>query len=176
MAKEIAVFLGPDGACAKLGEPGHVVIFRRAQGSWQVDREEDVSLGEVKGMGELRAKIAGMLRLMDGCRIFVARSASGVPYFELEKAGCSVWEYHGKPASFLEHIWDLEEKDRTPAKPPASPAVPVPEERSPGHFYISLAEMQRNDAEVSSKQVLRKFIRGGRFDTLEISCSHTPWP
>lgn len=174
MAKEIAVFLGPGGACAALDEPGRVAVFRRAQGSWQVNRETELSLCEAKGMGELRAKMAGMLRLMDGCRVFVARSASGVPFFELEKAGCSVWEHAGKPADFLEQVWEREENEKAMSRAPGFTAMPAPEQKAPGHFYISLADVQRNNAEVSSKQVLRQFIREGRFHVLEIRCSHIP--
>lgn len=104
MAKEIAVFLGPDGASASLDEPGWVAVFRRAQGAWQVNREKEVAICQAKGMRDLRAKMAEVLGLMDGCRIFVAGSASGIPFFELEKAGCSVWEYPGTPVSFLECV------------------------------------------------------------------------
>ena len=174
MAKEIAVFLGLDGSSASLDEPGRVVVFRRAQGSWQVNREKELSMCQAKGMRELRMKMAEMLQLMDGCRIFVARSASGIPFFELEKAGCSVWEYQGHPSGFLERVWDKEEKDKAIEKTPASPGIPAPEEKTPGNFYISLVDVQRNDAEVSSKQILQRFIRQGRFRTLEISCSHIP--
>ncbi len=100
MAKEVAVFLGADGTSVSLDEPGSVAIFRRALGSWEKNREKGFSLGQVSGMRELRLKMGEILQFMDGCRIFVARSASGVPYFELEKAGCTVWEYSGRPAEF----------------------------------------------------------------------------
>ncbi len=116
MAKEIAVFLGADGSSVSLDEPGNVAIFRRALGSWEKNREKGFSLGQVNGMRELRLKMGEILQFMDGCRIFIARSASGVPYFELEKAGCTVWEYTGKPADFLEHVWEQEEKEQEMAK------------------------------------------------------------
>ncbi len=174
MAKEIAVFLGPDGSSASLDEPGKVAVFRRAQGSWQVNREKELSMGQASGMLELRKKMAEMLQLMDTCKIFVARSASGVPFFELEKAGCSVWEYTGQPAGFLEYVWDLEEQEKAVAETVTIPGMPAPEERTPGNFYISLIDVQRNNAEVTSKQVLRQFIGQAGFRTLEIECSHIP--
>lgn len=57
---------------------------------------------------------------------------------------------------------------------PASPAIPAPEEKAPGRYCISLKDVQRNSAEVTSKQVLQRFIRQRLFRTLEISCSHIP--
>jgi Fe-only nitrogenase accessory protein AnfO len=173
MAKEIAVFIGADGASASLEEPGKVEVFRRALGAWELNREKEFSMGDAKNMRELRLLMSEIIRFMDGCRVFVARSASGVPYFELEKAGCTVWECEGKPSAFLERVWDQEEKDAL-AKVPEPQAMPVPEERTPGNFFISIKEIQRNIPEVTSKQVLQHFIRSGVFRTLEIVCGHIP--
>ncbi|HEY3421530.1 MAG TPA: Fe-only nitrogenase accessory AnfO family protein [Methanocellaceae archaeon] len=173
MAKEIAVFIGADDASTSLDEPGKVKVFRRALGSWELNREKEFSMGDAKSMRELRLRMSEIIRFMDGCRVFVARSASGVPYFELEKAGCTVWECEGKPSAFLERVWDQEEKDAM-AKAPEPQAMPAPEERTPGDFFISIKEIQRNTPEVTSKQVLRQFIRSGAFRTLEVVCGHVP--
>lgn len=173
MAKEIAVFIGADGASASLDEPGKVEVFRRALGVWELNREKEFSMGDAKSMRELRLRMSEIIQFMDGCRVFVARSASGVPYFELEKAGCTVWECEGKPLVFLDRVWDQEEKDAM-AKTPETQALPAPEERTPGNFFISIKEIQRSAPEVTSKQVLQQFIRLGAFRTLEIACGHVP--
>lgn len=174
MAKEIAVFTGTDGTSASLDEPGKVVVYRRAQGSWEPDRERDFSLGQSRGMRELRLKINEMLQFLGGCRVFVARSATGVPYFELEKAGHSVWEHEGRPADFLEQVWTEEERERTAEQTPALPQIPVPMETTPGNFLVNIRDIQGNSADTTSKQVLRQFIAGGGFRSLAIICSHVP--
>ncbi len=174
MAKEIAVFLGADGSSVSLDEPGSVAIFRRSLGSWEKNREKGFSLGQVNGMRELRLKMGEILQFMDGCRIFIARSASGVPYFELEKAGCTVWEYTGKPEDYLEHVWEQEEMELEKAKTQSSSLITAPVEKTPGNFYISIKEIQRSTPEITSKQVLQQFIRSGAFRTLEIICGHIP--
>lgn len=174
MAKEVAVFLGADGSSASLEEPGKVVVFRRAQGSWETDREREFSIGRAKGMRELRLKMGEILQFLGECRVFVARSATGVPYFELEKAGHSVWEFTGKPAEFLEHVWEEEEKEQAATDTQAPPSIPAPEEKTPGNFFISIKEIQGKNADVSSKQILQQFIRKGDFRTLVIICSHIP--
>jgi Fe-only nitrogenase accessory protein AnfO len=174
VAKEIAVFTGADGTSASLDEPGKVVVYRRAQGTWEQDRERDFSIGQVGTMRELRLKINEMLQFVYRCRVFVARSATGVPYFELEKAGCSVWECEGWPTDFLEHVWTEEERERTAEPAPAVPDVPVPEETTPGNFLVNIRDIQGNSADVTSKQILRQFIAGGGFRSLAIICSHVP--
>jgi hypothetical protein len=59
-------------------------------------------------------------------------------------------------------------------KAQAVPGIPAPEERTPGNFYISIKEIQRNKPEITSKQVLQQFIRKGGFHTIEIICGHVP--
>jgi Fe-only nitrogenase accessory protein AnfO len=174
MAKEIAVFIGADGTSASLDEPGKIVVYRRAQGSWEPDRERDFSIGRAGGMRELRQKMSEVLQFLGGCRVFVARSAAGVPYLELEKAGHSVWEFGGRPAGFLEHVWAEEERERAAEQTPAAAELPVPEETSPGNFLVNIRDIQGNSADLTSKQVLRPFIAGGGFRSLAILCSHVP--
>jgi Fe-only nitrogenase accessory protein AnfO len=171
MAKEIAVFLGNDGMSAPIDGPGKVVVFRRALGSWEPVREMGFSIGS-SSMRELRYKMSGLLEFMEGCRVFIARSITGVPYFELEKAGCGIWEYSGSPESYLERVWNEEENEQ--ATPKASPVDFSPQEKTPGNYFISIKEIQRNMPEITSKQALQQFIRKGDFRTLEIECSHVP--
>jgi Fe-only nitrogenase accessory protein AnfO len=174
MAKEIAVFAGPDGMTVPLDGAGKVVVYRRAQGSWETDRLSDFDFGKVRGMRELRLIMHDMLEFLGGCRIFVARSAAGVPYFELEKAGYSVWEIEGLPAGFLEHVWEEEEREREAEIEQPAPALPVPEETTPGNYYINIREIQGGNADLTSKQILQQFIRWGGFHSLSIVCSHIP--
>ena len=174
MAREIAVFMGPDGASVPLDKQGKLVVFRLAQGAWEIAREQDVSLGDAAGMRQLRQKMSAVVRYLNGCRIFVARSATGIPYFELEKAGCSIWEYEGRPSDFLGLVWAREESEQTAEATRVDPELPVPDERSPGNFFISIKEIQSKNAELSSKQILREFIRKGAFRSLHIVCGHIP--
>ena len=174
MAREIAVFVGADGACTVLEAPGRVVVYRRAQGAWEPDRETGFSCGGVRGMRELRQKMGELLPFLGSCRVFVARSAAGVPFFELEKAGHSVWECEGRPADFLEQVWTGEEQARAAEATRETAGLPVPEETSAGHYYVNIREVQGGNADLTSKQALQQFVRRGRFLTLTIGCSHVP--
>ena len=108
------------------------------------------------------------------CRIFAARSVHGVLYFELEKAGISTWEVSGRPENFLGQVWKDEVMDKAKPEPAAGFDIPVPEQRSPGYFFVSIREVQANCPEVSSKQVLQQFVQQGGFTELEIVCDHVP--
>jgi len=173
MAREIAVYTDIEGNSTGFSEPGKLCVFRRGHGLWENSRERAFSLCQAKGMYELRQAMGGLLSFLGECRIVVARSATGVPYFELEKAGCSIWEISGRPEHFLDRVWQDEEQERTVLRQTPS-AIPAPEEISPGTYFISIQAIQDKNADFSSKQVLQQFIHAGAFRSLTISCSHVP--
>ncbi|MBP2650433.1 MAG: anfO [Firmicutes bacterium] len=177
MAGEIAVFCNADGLSAVLGEAGKIIVFRRSSGVWEVVREKDCFLDARAGLRQMRQQIKDILGFLESCRIFVAAQVTGVPYYELEKAGFSVWEYSGDPIHYLENIWLQEEQD-TVAVDQESPSVRTvlvsPIEKKPGYFTVSLKEIQQKNAGVTSKQVLLPFINRRQFQILEIECTHLP--
>ncbi|MCK9308046.1 MAG: nitrogenase [Methanoculleus sp.] len=171
-AREVAVLLDADGFSGMFTEPGKVVVYRKCGPSFAADREKELDLDRSNGLAELRAKMGELLRFLGPCRIFVAKSASGAVYFELEKAGCSVWEVYGRPAEFLDGVLRGEEEEESAAAPAVE--IPVPVEVSPGNYFISIKEVQGKAPFVSSKQVLQEFISRAGFDALEVVCDHVP--
>jgi Fe-only nitrogenase accessory protein AnfO len=171
---EIATILGKDGCSSTLSEPGTVVVYQRQNDSFEPVREMAFALDREKGLKELRLKMAELIQFLNGCKIFVALSASGALYFELEKAGISIWEISGKPENFLAIVLEDEEKARVASQVPGITGIPAPAERSPGCFFISIKEVQGQSPAISSKQVLQQFIREGKFRELEIICDHVP--
>lgn len=174
MTKEIATILGADGFNTTLSEPGRVVVFRRAQGSWEVAREMEFVIDRSSGLRGVRQKMGELLEFLGPCRIFVTGSASGALYYELEKAGCNVWEIAGRPADYLDEVWAEEEQGQIAVQPPDSTARPALCETSPGHFFISIKDIQGKTPDVSSKQILQQFVRQRGFRALEIVCDHIP--
>ncbi len=133
-----------------------------------------LALDQCGDLREMRLKVAELLEFMGNCRILVARSAHGALYFELEKAGISVWEISGRPDDFLGQVWNDEEKEPERTAQAVGFDIPVPEQRAPGYFFVSIRDIQGKRPEVSSKQVLMEFIRRGGFSVLEVICDHVP--
>ncbi|MFA5332298.1 MAG: Fe-only nitrogenase accessory AnfO family protein [Methanoregula sp.] len=174
MAEEIAVILGVTGTTGTLNEPGTITVFSRNAGAWEKERELPFVLDPAKGLRDMRVKMAGVLEFLKCCKIIVTQSASGAPYFELEKAGLAIWEITGKPEEFLDQVWADEEKEKKPSGKAPAADVPRPKEKTPGNFVISIKEIQGKRPDLSSKQVLQQFIQSGGFLVLEIVCSHVP--
>ena len=172
--QEIAAILGPDGGSIPLSEPGTVVVYRRVRGEWQKDREMAFAIEPARGLRDLRNKVEELKGLLRDCRVFVSKSASGALFFELEKARFSIWEIAGTPAEFLDSVWRDEKAEQAAACLPPDAGIPAPGETSPGHFSISIKEIQEKRPEVSSKQVLQDFVRRGAFEQLDVVCDHLP--
>lgn len=175
MAKEIAVFVDEEGKTASLVQRGKIIVYQKKQGLWQVSREKDFALDNHQGISGLRKSMAEALSFLDNCKVFVALSVVGLPYFELEKAYCSVWEFDGMALDLLDYVLAKEEENLAiDENQGQAPAIPEPLEVSPGSFQISLKELQRNNSGITSKQVLLPFLRGGQFYSLEVLCDHIP--
>jgi Fe-only nitrogenase accessory protein AnfO len=172
--QEIAAIIGDDGVSIPLNEPGTVIIYRRVRNSWQKDREMVFAIDPSQGLRELRKKVDELKVLLSECRVFVAKSASGAIYFELEKARFSVWEIDGTPDEFLDSVWREEKTGQAVANLLVDTGIPSPTETTPGHFVISIKDIQEKHPEISSKQLLQEFVRKGYFDELEVLCDHIP--
>lgn len=172
---EIAVITGSDGKTIPLNEPGTVIVYRRNRGQWQEDREFLFSLEKIGDLAGLRLVMMDLIQFLGMCRTVVAKSASGAVFFELEKARCAIWEISGTPEEFLDLVWqDTKNEQDATALLPEGADIPAPLEISPGCYTISIREIQGKRPELSSKQVLRQFVRQGAFTELEITCDHVP--
>lgn len=172
--REVAVITGPDGSTGVLSDPGTVIVYERDRDncSWHPVRETEFAI-ECESLQEIREKIAGLMDFLGDCRVFVAKAASGAVFFELQKAGFSVWEITGRPAEFLDGVLEEENAAEEPGKAPVF-EIPAPLEISPGTYTISIKEVQGKLPGISSKKILQHFVRTGDFERLEVTCDHVP--
>lgn len=173
MAKAIAVFVGDEGETADIKQPGKVIIYQKQQGEWLKLREKQFALGEAQGAGELRVGIGEIINFLGDCKIITALSVTGLPYFELEKAGCCVWEITGNPRDFLDYVLAKQE-ETFEIDAQEGITAPVPEDLGDGCFRLSIKEIQEADMGITSKQALQPILRQGNFSKLEVICRHVP--
>jgi len=174
MAQDIAVCINASGASSSLYDASAIVIYQKYQGLWQLSREMEISLDKQGGMAGLRRQMAEIILFLGECKIFVGGAVVGVPYFELEKMQCSIWEFEGAPLAFLDYVLAQEEDKLANHSTVTSSAIPVPLERENGDYYISIKEIQENGGGITSKQVLMPILRQGKFYSLEVLCNHLP--
>jgi Fe-only nitrogenase accessory protein AnfO len=171
---EIAVVLDANGNTARLTEPGRIVVYRKTGCSWDAIREIPFFLDMAKGLRETREKMGELLVFLGPCKLFVAKAAGGALFYELEKAGCSIWEIAGQPNEFLDTLVEDEEKEKAASLLRAAGGIPAPTEVAPGKFTVSIRDVQGKTPLISSKQILQAFIGEGKFTELEVICDHVP--
>jgi Fe-only nitrogenase accessory protein AnfO len=173
MSPEIAVMVGEDRATTTLTESGEVVVFTKTLCRWEPVRRMPFFLDQNLGLANVRKSMGELKTFLGECRVFIARAVSGAIFFELEKAQCSVWEISGLPEEFLDEVWQ-EETESVFSEQSDACEIPVPVETTPGHYYLSIKEIQGKRPEISSKQVLQKFIQKGFYQQLIVICDHVP--
>jgi len=174
LPREIAIFSDENRETASVYDPGTITVYQKAQGSWEISRQQAFCLDKGLGIKGLRKSMLEALKFLADCKIFIGRSVVGIPYFEFEKAGCSVWEFEGNSQELLDYVWEQEFETQKRENNPSTPVIPLPIETSPGFYRISLKEIQKANTEITSKQALLPFLRKAAFDNLEVLCTHVP--
>jgi len=175
MPRKIAVYVGENGETTSLSKKGKLIIYEKREGEWLKHSEENYDLEEITAIKYLRIKIEEIIVFLDDCNVFVGRSVIGIPYYMLEKANKSIWEYMGKPLEFLNDILEKEEKaDLINEGHTIDKKDLVPVEISPGYYRVSIKKIQAYKTMRTSKQVLMPFLEKEKFKTLEILCNHVP--
>lgn len=178
---EIAVFLGENGNTAKFYGEGKIVIFSQDDGNWKINREKEFFLKENQGIIDFRQTMEEILKFLSRCRIFVGLSITSIPYYFLEKAKFSLWEYDGNPSEFLDYVLLQEQLTQQHGKKASKkdsgedePADAGLLETPSGNYSILINGIQEKSAVSASKQVLLPFLRRGGYESLEITCSQIP--
>lgn len=188
----LATYTDQDGLLLEINHPGKLEIWKRKESQWLCEGSMAVDLSLINSLPALRQKMEEVAEFLSGTRALMVRQIAGVPFFAMEKAGISIWEWEGRVPAVLAEVEEevqaaLAESrnscggkngnhgngQETEGKKSEDLHLLAPREESPGHFYISLLEIQGKEG-LTSKQVLLPFLRSGKFSTLEILCSHLP--
>ncbi len=149
-----------NGRTIPLSEPGTVVVFRRNRGVWHCDRALPFAIDEENGLLGLRRKMTELVAFLGDCRAFVAESASGAAFFELEKARCPVGR---SPVHRTVSLMRYGESCRSGRTPPPRHRAPAsrPRSRCPRKIHHIHQGDPGKRPEVSSKQVFGSSSAGG---------------
>jgi Fe-only nitrogenase accessory protein AnfO len=177
MCIEIAVLLNSNGETSSFNESGIVKVFSKQEGEWKIIKELLFNIEKNINIMYFRENILSMVTSLGNCKIFVARSISGIAYNILDTMGFSSWEIHGIPEKFLDSLLEDEElyklSKTLTVKKINSLSAPV-QTSNEGFYYMNLKELQSSNSNLSTKQVLLPFLKNAVFYELELLCSHIP--
>jgi len=175
---EIAVLTGQNGVTAPIQESCTLQVYKYSCNTWELYRSIPFCLQSTQGLQAMRDYMQTVIDFLGECRTFVGRSVIGLPFFELDKAGFTIWEMDGAPTKVLDSILEAEAAVAAAAlpSPQLNISIPQPEAReiSPGCYSISLKEIQNCNGMITSKQVLFPLLANKQIQNLEIICTHVP--
>lgn len=175
MHEEIAVLVNEEMRTSYFSKAGKVVVYKKSGDCWEVIKTVNYSVNNSSSLREMREIIIGLLTKLGKCRIMVAREVTGAAYNILAVSGFNIWELEGVLPEFLDYILESEEKSqKKKGTLKEIEVIPYPKEIKDGHYFINLKEIQQENTELSSKQILLPFLSGTVFYKLQVICSHTP--
>jgi len=175
MSLQIGMLVGKDGMTASLEGECRLSIVQKNIGQWREVRSITIAIDTAQGLKGLRHSVRAIIDFLGDCRIFVGRSVTGILYYELEKAKCSVWEMSGQSVDFIDEVLlQEEENQRQSSVEQIEPVLPELSALGNGRYRISVKEIQQNGTGVTTKQILIPVLRRREFSELEIDCTHVP--
>ena len=171
---EIAVLVDQNGNTAPVQESCTIQVYKQSCNTWELCRSMPFCLQSAQGLNAMRNYMLKVIDFLGECQTFVGLSVIGLPFFELEKAGFTIWEMEDSAVNVLDRILEAE----TEATPSLQLNIvmprPKPREISPGCYSISLKDIQNCNGMVTSKQVLFPLLANKQIRNLEIICTHIP--
>lgn len=166
----VAVIKDGKGEIASFANAAFIEEFVWKEGAWSLGRSFPFGLGGAGTPSTARAKARELLAALGGTRVLVGRAISGVAYTVLDQAGLALCEMDAFSPDCLDA---LAETINTPESGPAVPDKPV-ETGVPGCYVLDLKAALAAWPDLSSKKILRPFLKNTFFVELNLLCAHVP--
>jgi Fe-only nitrogenase accessory protein AnfO len=167
----VAVIRDGNGDLSSLGDSALIEIHRKGRRrGWKCVRTIPWTPGPDRSPAAVRGAVADLAAALEDARILVGTSVSGIAYTVLDQRGFCICELDAFSPDCLDALTAALEA------PPREAAVPDRpwESGTPGVYDFDLAPALAAYPDLSSKKILRPFLRGGHFSLLRLSCGHLP--
>ncbi len=180
----IAVCVNTEGITSTL-EDGHLVkLYEQKEEQWVSLEEFPCSLELTNGISAVKDTITKLLMQLTDCKIFVATKISGQLYYLLEANHFNSYEAEGHPLLFLDSIYENELQERTLKASNETSILNktdfaltnlfIEEIAHSGYYHINLRSALLQYPALSSKKLLKPFLKKKEFKELNILCDHCP--
>ena len=183
---KIAIFMDSNGETLPFGESGTVELYDRDGEDWYCINCIPFKPDRAMNLNLLRQCIYKMASQLDDCKLLVVKKTHGIFKAILEEElGMHVLTFDGSPLESLDQIREQREKELIAAAASvcsrpcggngAAEMHPVPVGNADRKLYrINLAEVQKKNTSLNSKEILLPFLQERNFRELEIICIHPP--
>jgi len=182
MEKKIAVLSDVQGAPTTLTLAESVIVYERGEEEWQENASFSCMPFGADTPKDLRILGEAISSALCDVKVILGSEISGVSYSALNRVGFLICESQGIGDEFFDDLFrELDadddvmniEKSKSGSSPSQNLVNPQPTAQ-PGHYFINLQEVQQRNPLLSTKKILRPFLKGTLFLELVVLCSHVP--
>lgn len=181
MIKEIAMYVNNLGEITNLNKAGFIKIFSKDTDKWNVINEMPFEFQTVKEREDIRLDTLNISEALKSCKVFVATEIPDLIHMMLDGIGVSTWKMEGDQNEILDYVLEKEEEEaeeikfiRTSKVSDKKQSVFPIEIGSNEHYILNLKELQEGNTGITTKQVLKPFLKDNNFNELILNCSHIP--
>lgn len=178
----VAVVVNAQGLTASLMKTGVMIrVFHKDMSGWMQGRELAVELHPEKGLASVRTEANQLIEELGDTRILVAGEISGVTYNAFDTAGYYVFQIPEKqPSEFLDFVLasvekQIEDLKKLKSGQDGTENIPQPQlNGADGNYFMDIIQAQMDNPNVTTKQLLKPFLKNQTFYELVVVCSHIP--
>jgi len=158
-------------------EPGFVTIYEENEGKWKVLNRFENRVCNAKGISAVRMAVADTVKQLDDVKIVVASEIPGIAFGTFQAAGIEIFLVENSALDILDSVKEemLEAIEERQEKPREFNIMQYLEPgMDKGNFCLNLEEILLKNPELTSKKILLPYLKNGKFNKLDVICSHIP--
>lgn len=175
MENKIAVCLQCNDLLDSFSAADRIAIYEKHDG-WRRTGQFPVSVKDAPDLNAFREQVRRTIERLEECRVIASKELSGLAFGEFDKAGFHIFdipEYNDEVLDGI--IEDIKKQEAERREQNLGIAGTHPEQTAvEGVYYFNLAAVQKEHPELSSKVLLKDFLKSTPFLELHLICVHIP--
>jgi len=187
MEKKIAVLSDTSGTPTTLPLAETIIVYEREEKEWQEISGFSLTTYAADTPNDLRLLCEAISDLLGDVKVILGSDISGASFFALNRVGFLLCESEGISDGFFDELFRELDADKAvmsieksnagndPVSGESKKNITGPQpDALPGHYFISLKDVQQCNPLLSNKKILLPFLKVTPFLELVIVCDHIP--
>jgi Fe-only nitrogenase accessory protein AnfO len=174
---KIAIVESNNQEPSSIFEPGFVTTYKEDGGEWKVLNRFENKICNAKGIAAVRMAVADTAKQLGDVKIVVASEIPGIAFGTFQAAGFGIFLVENSASDVLDSVKKemlevIKERQEKPQK------FDIMQFLEPcmhkGDFCLNMKEILSKNSQLTSKSILISYLKNGKFNRLDVICSHIP--
>lgn len=174
---KISVVESNNQKTSSIFEPGFIVTYEEHGEEWKVLNRFENKVCNAKSIAAVRKAVEDTIKKLDNVKIMVASEIPGIACGIFEVAGFEIFLVEKSGFDVLDSVKKemveiIEEQQEKPSK------FDIMQFLEPGmnkgDFCLNMGKILSKNPHLTSKKILLPYLKNGKFNRLDVICSHIP--